>query len=181
MAKTVRHAGERNMMADRMMSMTQRPHKECEKILKMFHSFQPEIREVFHREVTAKVNGQDHTLKAPNGRFYTFYFHQGEAHKAINKGISFLPQAIVSDQTKFHGILKTEQDHPWARLLTEQHDGVLYEVPIGREEEHGRKYKQNVEAGIDFRTCSLKRDFELVIPAEISIGSENWETLKEIK
>ena len=40
MSKTVRHAGERNMGAGRLMAMTQRPMKECERILKVFHSYQ---------------------------------------------------------------------------------------------------------------------------------------------
>jgi hypothetical protein len=153
--------------------------KECERILKVFHSYQPEIRGVFHKAISAFVTGADHTLIAPNGRRYTFFDRPD--HKAINKGISFIPQAIVSDQTKFEGILPMSKDHEWARLLTEQHDGVLYEVPIGREEEHGFAYKKSVEKKIDFRTCSLSRDFELLIPAEISVSVENWEKLREIK
>jgi len=179
MSKTVRHAGERNMQAGRLMAMTQRPMKECEKILKTFHQYQPEIRNVFHKAITACVTGADHTLIAPNGRRYTFFDRPD--HKAINKGISFIPQAIVSDQTKFEGILPMSKEHPWARLLTEQHDGVLYEVPIGREEEHGFAYKKSVEKKIDFRNCSLSRDFELLIPAEVSVSRDNWENLKEIK
>lgn len=177
MAKTVRHAGERNMMADRMMAMTQKPIKECARILKVFHEFQPEIRNVFHRDITACISANDHTLVAPNGRRYTTFDRID--HKAVNKGISFLPQAIVSDQTKFHGIFETSEVIDWAFLLTEQHDGVLYEVPIGREEEFAVTYKKNIEKPIDFRSCSLRRDFELTIPCEIEIG-ETWLDLKKV-
>lgn len=179
MSKTVRHAGERNMKADRMMAMTQKPIKECEKILKKFHENQPEIKNVFHRDIAACVNAADHTLIAPNGRRYTFFDRID--HKAINKGISFIPQAVVSDQTKFCGILQTEiKCGDYARLLTEQHDGVLYEVPIGREEEFASVYKKNIEVPIDFNSCSLKRDFQLMIPAEVSVG-ENWQYLEDLK
>ena len=69
---------------------------------------------------------------------------------------------------------------PWVRLCTEQHDGVLAEVPIGREEEYFMRYKKNIETPINFKRCSLSRDFELTIPAEVEIG-DSWYDLKGVK
>lgn len=182
MSKTVRHAGERNMKAGRLAMMTQRPMRECENILAVFHKFQPEIRGVFHSEVHKAIYADTHNLTAPNGRRRDFFGRIDQS--AVNEGISFLPQAIVSDQTKFHGIGRTFCDksiYSWARLLVEAHDGILAEVKIGRELEFAELYKNNIEGeAIDFRTCTLKRDYRLKIPCEVAVG-ENWYQMKEVE
>jgi hypothetical protein len=67
------------------------------------------------------------------------------------------------------------------RPLSEAHDGFLSEVKEGHEEEYGRIFKKSIEVGIDFRTCSLPRDFELVIPCEVAISKTNWQEMKEVK
>jgi hypothetical protein len=175
-AKTVRHAGERNMREDRLFAMTQLPIKECKRILTTFHQNQPEIKNVFHRDIIDAINAT-HSLKAPNGRRHDFFDRIDK--DVYNRGISFLPQAIVGDQTKF-SLIPTLAAAPWAYLLAESHDGTLAEVPIGREEEYGVLYKKNIETPIDFRTCSLPRDYQLVIPCEITVG-ETWENMLEVK
>jgi uracil-DNA glycosylase len=184
MSKTVRHAGERNMKTDRLVLMTQRPFKECDEILKTFHKFQPEIRDVYHREIRAALDAPSHCLVAPNGRRRDF-FDRIDTH-TYNEGISQLPQAVVSDQTKFSGIGKTFCDksiYRWVQLLAEAHDGILAEVKCGREREFGKLYKQNIESDpIDFRTCTLRRDYQLVIPCEVAVGESWYEgDLKEIE
>ena len=164
------------MGADRMFAMTQRPMAECKKVLETFHKNQPEIRDVFHRDITAVLQAT-RTLIAPNGRRHAFFDRIDK--KAFNEGISFLPQAIVSDQTKF-SLIPTYETCGWARLLSEQHDGTLAEVPSGREYEYASVYKHNIEKPINFQGCSLSRDFELVIPAEVEVG-ENWQNLEKLK
>lgn len=175
MSKTVRHAGERNMGVERLVMMTQRPWKECNDILTKFHKFQPEIKDVFHREIRNALDAPTHCLVAPNGRRRDFFDRIDKG--TYNEGISFLPQAIVSDQTKFSGIGKTFCDtsiYSWCHLLVEAHDGILVEVKKGREREFAGLYKHNIESDpIDFRTCTLKRDYELVIPCECAVG-ETW-------
>lgn len=181
MSKTVRHAGERNMGAERMVMMTQRPLAECNRILLTFHANQPEIKQVFHREIVRAIDAATHSLVAPNGRRRDFFDRISKG--TYNEGISFLPQAIVSDQTKFEGILptyNTARIYDWAALLAEQHDGILNEVRKGREIEFGLMYKKNVEKPINFRTCTLSRAYDLTLPAEISFG-DNWLELKEWK
>lgn len=181
MSKTVRHAGERNMGADRMVMMTQRPWRECIEILATFHKFQPEIREGYHKGITKEID-ETRSLVCPNGRRRDFY-DRIDKH-TYNEGISFIPQAIVSDQTKFHGIGSTFDTHGiynWAHLLVESHDGILVEVKKGREVEFASIYKKNIEGvPIDFRSGSLKRDYQLTIPCETSIG-EDWLNMKEVR
>jgi DNA polymerase I-like protein with 3'-5' exonuclease and polymerase domains len=175
-AKIVRHAGERNIREDRLSIMLQIPISESRKILATFHKHQPEIKETFHRDVINCIS-VNRSLVAPNGRRRDFYGRPD--NHTFNEGISFLPQAIVSDKTKF-SLIPTLQEMPRACLLTEQHDGALFEVPIGLERDFIHVYKKNVETPIDFRACSLSRNFDLSIPAEGSIGMD-WYNMEEMK
>lgn len=178
MAKTVRHAGERNMKADRLMMMTQQPLVECNRILNTFHKFQPEIQGVFHREVREAIDST-RTLVCPNGRKRVFLGRLG--HEVYNQAISLIPQGVVTDQTKFEGMVPTFEQHPDCFPINEAHDGVLAEVPWGREGYYIEDYMKNVTKPIDFRRCTLYRDFELVIPAEASWSKESWYRLEDWK
>ena len=92
-----------------------------------------------------------------------------------------LPQAIVSDQTKFQGILASyDSIKDWAYLLTEQHDGVLYETKAENKEKLAKIYTRNVQQPIDFRLCTLIRDYRLSIPAEAEWGL-SWYTMEALK
>jgi DNA polymerase-1 len=182
MGKTVRHAGERNMTPDRLVMITQRPLYECRQILNKFHESEPFIRKVFHNEIRKALDAPEHCLVSPNGRRRDFFDRIDKS--TYNEAISFLPQTIVSDQTKFAGILKTFSEsgiYEWASLLAEQHDGVLAEVKSDRVYEYAELYKTNIESEpIDFKTCTLSRDYQLVIPCEISVG-DNWYNMKEVE
>ena len=175
-AKTARHAGERNMKPMRLMMMIHQPIKYCTNILSTFHKRQPNIQEVFHRDIREAIRKTRH-LHAPNGRKRDFYGRFDD--HMVNEGISFLPQAIVTDYLK-KGIRKIFCDSPireWARSLSEAHDGFLVEVPAGRQEEYGSSFKKAVEDEIDFRTCSLPRDYKLVIPCETEWSDTNWKEM----
>jgi len=176
-AKTARHAGERNMTPDRLMMMIHQPMRECERVLRTFHQKQENIRQVFHKDVDTQIKSFRH-LRAPNGRMRNFYGKYNQDQ--VNEAISMLPQVIVSDQLKF-SLPKTFDEFPDAHPVLEAHDGFLAEVPIGREEEYARIFKKNVETGIDFRKCSLARDYELIIPMECEMSMTNWQELKGFK
>jgi len=178
MAKTVRHAAERNMRADRMVMMTQKPRNECQIALDRVHEMQPEIRGVYHREVREAID-KTRTLVAPNGR--TRQFLDRVDDHLYNEAISQLPQCIVSDQTKLSLIPTMELCSDYTYLINEAHDGVLSEVKLGFELKYAKIYKENVEKEIDFRRCTLSRDFNLKIPCEISISKESWYDLEDVK
>lgn len=182
MAKTVGHAAERNMTPERLVMMTQRSRAECTALLTKIHAEQPEIKEVFHKEIIRALDDPAHCLIAPNGRRRDFFDRIQK--DTYNEAISQLPQNIVSDQTKFHGIGKTWSDkstYSYAHLLVEAHDGILAEVKRGREEEFYTLYKNHIESEpIDFKTCTLRREYKLTIPCEVSVG-ENWYGMEEVK
>lgn len=183
MSKTIRHAGERNMGPERLVMMTQRPLRECKLLMEKFHENEPRIRKVFHFEIR-KALDTIRSLVAPNGRRRDFFDRIDK--RTYNEAISFLPQTIVSDQTKFHGIGKTFADpsvYSYAEFLVESHDSCLSEVKREKALDFGRLYKSNVESEpIDFRKCTLKRDYQLVIPCEVMIGN-NWDehSMEEVK
>jgi hypothetical protein len=177
-SKTVRHAGERNMTPQRLMMMIAKEIQFCARILKTFHNNQPNIRQVFHREIREQIS-RDRVLIAPNGRRRDFFGRIDE--ETVNKGISQLPQAIVTDYLKFAlpGLLAENRE--WMRPLSEAHDGFLSEVRIGYEEQYARSFRKHVEVPIDFRSCSLSRDYELVIPCECESSTTNWQEIKGLK
>lgn len=181
LAKTFRHAGERNMGANRAFMMCQDEGiglslslKDATKLLDKFHEKSPEMRQVYHRDIETCLNAT-RSLIAPNGRRRDFFDRID--HGTINEGISQLPQAIVSDQTKF-SFIPTSQEAPWAEPLMEAHDGSMWEVPTERIEEFAKIYVRNIETPIDFRNGSLKRDYQLTIPAECSVSHTSWQELK---
>lgn len=178
-AKQVRHAGERNITAGGLVTKLLWGFSEADGafLLKKFHAKQPEIRGVYHHDIIKAIN-ETRCLRSPNGRRRDFFDRVDQS--TYNEGFSQLPQAIVADQTKFEGVLKTAPLWPQCFLLSEAHDGTLWEVPKGQELDFMASYKNNIESGIDFRHCTLKRDYELHIPCEGAVG-ENWYEMEEVK
>jgi len=176
-SKTVRHAGERNMTPTRLMMMIAKPIQFCTEVLTKFHANQPNIRHVFHREIREQIQ-KERCLVAPNGRRRDFYGRTDE--ETVNQGISQLPQAIVTDYMKQALPAVLTQCRDFMRPLSEAHDGFLSEIKKGHEEEYGKCFKRIAEVGIDFRTCSLARDFELVIPMEVEMSDTNWEGMRKL-
>lgn len=176
-SKTARHAGERNMTEDRLMMMIHKSLKECTQILRTFHGRQPKIREVFHQEVKLCLQSGK-CLVAPNGRRRDFFGRYDKDQ--INEGISFLPQAIVTDYLK-NGLFRTFTNVINAEPIAEAHDGFLAEVPLELKETYAREFKKNTEVEIDFISCSLSRDYKLVIPMECEWSETNWMEMEILK
>ncbi len=177
-SKTVRHAGERNMSPMRLMMMIAKEMRFCVEVLKKFHDNQPNIKHVFHAEIREQIQ-RDRLLVAPNGRRRDFFGRINE--ETVNQGISQLPQSIVTDYMKAALPKVLSECREFMRPLSEAHDGFLSEIKHGHEEQYGRSFKKHVEVGIDFRSCSLSRDFELVIPMEVESSSTNWQNMKGLK
>jgi len=183
LSKTFRHAGERNMQDRRAFSLVQSESlgismdlKTASVLLAKFHANAPEMKGVYHRDVEAAVK-VDHYLVCPNGRRRDFFDRFD--HSLLNEAISYLPQAIVSDQTKF-SFIPTFLDCKQSFLLAEAHDGSLSEVPDTGVKHFIETYRRNIETPIDFRKGSLKRDYQLTIPCEASVG-ETWGQMKEME
>lgn len=177
-AKTARHAFERNIQALKLMLMIHKPLKECERILKVCHGRQPNIRAEFHRDVVKEIDTK-RLLVAPNGRRRDFFGRLNEG--TYNEGISFLPQAVVTDIIKEALPAIYSATSGYTRFLSESHDSLFTEVREGREMEYVQISKRLLEHPVDFRKCSLSRDFELTIPCEASWSKTNWMEIEDLK
>lgn len=181
MAKTVRHAGERNMKEYRLVLMTQLPFSTCKTILSTFHKFSPEIQQTYFHDVRQIVR-DTRALVAPNGRrrdFFDALYPQSRAENVFNEAISFLPQAIVGDQTKtgIENFYSTKESEG-CEMLVEAHDGVTFEVPKDKIRAAAESYKRGIEIPIDFNYCSIKRDYQLTIPVEAEFSDTNWHNMQ---
>lgn len=175
--KRPRHAGNYDMGAYRLALMIHKAVDLCEKILERFHANVPKVRGVFHTLVRQIVTNK-RILHSPHGRHRQFF---GNLDSSLFKeAYSMIPQATVSDHTKFTMPL-IQQDVESCEFLLEKHDSLLMEVPYSDAEYLFDVFKQHMERPISFRSGSIIRDFDLVIPAEIKWSADNWMDMKKVK
>lgn len=179
MGKRMRHGGNYGMSAGMIALLTHMNVKTCQTLLDKFHAANPNVRGVFHHEID-QVLRTTRRLVTPLGRARTFFGRMDG--DLLKEAIAHIPQSLISDHTKFTWRRVQEKMHRrYAHLIIEAHDGLLAEVEIEERERYYEIFKQCYERPIDFRTCTLSRDYELVIPAEISMSEDSWQGLKEIK
>jgi len=168
--KTVRHAGERNMGSNRLSIMIHKHSNFCKTLLDRFHSFEPNIRQVFHAGIRELILSEGYLI-SPQGRRRDFFGKITE--QTFNEAISQIPQATVSDRVK-ESMIEISQTAPWAHFVYENHDAHMVEVQKERREEYNEICKKAMEQPIDFNGCSMSRDFELTIPTETEWSDTNW-------
>ncbi len=180
LGKRIRHAGNYKTGAGMVSLMTHLNMTLCQNMLTKFHAGNPNIREVFHKQIEEVLMNKNHSsyrrLRNPLGRIRTFFAAGGE--DLIKEGIATIPQSAVSDHTKT-SIPRILEIAPQIKFLAEMHDGLLSEVKIGTEMKCAKVIKHVMERSMSYRECTLARDFDLVVPAEVSFG-ENWMDLKEV-
>lgn len=174
LGKRIRHAGHYNMGDFRLAQMTHLPIGECAKMLYKFHEGNPKIRNTFHREVEEVVR-RHRWLRTALGRRRDFFAHFD--NKLVKEALAYLPQSRISDHTKFT-LRRVMDEMPWVRALAEAHDGFFVEVPKDRVEEYSERGRAIYSRPCSFLQCSLSRDIELVVPAEVSVSEENWMKLE---
>lgn len=180
LGKRIRHAGHYDMQAFRLSQMTHLPLKESTRMLKVFHDANPQIRSNYHASVIKLLqNAGTRFLRTPFGRIRWFYNRLDNS--LYKEGLAYIPQSGVSDHTKF-SIPRIQARIKWRiRFINEQHDSVLAEVRKENRNEYLDVFKQVYERPTNFINCSLSRDFDLVVPAELNVGEENWQRMLEVK
>ena len=153
-----------------------------------FHQKAPNIRGVFHKGVENALNDtrilEGPTLigpdgkKLPRGRYRMFFDRWSP--ELLKEAYAEIPQHTVSNQTKFAG-MRIMRRLPDLQFILEGHDALLVQVPKNDVEAVARIMKEEMETPIDFSSCSLKRDFQLVIPAEFQIGERDYKHLEKLK
>jgi len=145
----------------------------------------PNIVNVFHKEIMEFLRDNNRILTSPHGRRRQFLNRWGD--ELFKEAYAFIPQATVSDHLKFSAQV-IERRAPWIQILSESHDSFLAQVPLVIGEQYPMKHidrgreiiTEELEKPIDFRNCSLSRG-ELIIPCEIKIGEKNWEEMQVIQ
>lgn len=177
LGKMTRHAANLGMGPDTLAIQVHVPKVEAAKCLSKLHAVSPKIRGVFHKEVERVCQDVGY-LVSPYGRRRDMY---GDKHSLdfARAAYSFLPQATISDLTK--KIMLDMDKLEYATLFSESHDSCSSFVALNQKEKWIEEYQKAANKVIDFRYCSLPRDFQMVIPHEITIYEKNWSEGVEVK
>lgn len=192
--KTLRHAGHLgagkrraaisvNTDARKFKIPIQITEQIAERALKIFHSKQPRIQQVFQHDVIECLK-KTRTLIAPIpygfnskiGGARTFYERWGD--ELNRQAFSYIPQRAVSDNTKGAAI-RIRRRIKGIRIVMESHDALLFNLREKDVDEFGQIIKEEMERPIRFHTCSLPRR-SLIIPCELELGS-NYQEFKKFK
>lgn len=179
LGKRIRHAGHNGMRAFRLSQYIHADLSYCEMLMHKFHDSNPKIKNNFHEPLREIIKNK-RQLTCPNGRRRDFFAKLNDS--LYQEALCYIQQATISDTTKFT-MHRVARDIPGYMdkyyFLTEQHDGVLAEVHKDHAIPYIYGFKKHYERPIDFNRCSLSRNYELVIPVEVSTSDTNWENLKE--
>jgi uracil-DNA glycosylase family 4 len=150
------------------------------KMIENFHKGSPKVRGVFHRDIEEAIN-YTRTLVNPYGFTRTFY--ERLEKKTYGEGYAHIPQSTVADHTKESMILiKAEMRNDFHQMLMgESHDALLFRFPVGEAVDRAKIAKRVMTRAISFRSCTLSRDVDLVIPVDCKIGKDNYKELEKLK
>lgn len=157
--------------------------RDAERALKIFHTKQPKIQQVFQAGIEAVIK-KSRILVAPApfgfnleyGGRRTFYDRFGE--ELMRQAFSYIPQRTVSDNTK-GALIRIRERIPGIKCVMEAHDSLLFSVPVRLKEHCIAIIKQEFERPIDFSRCSLPRGI-LIIPCDVETGT-NYRDFKKFK
>ena len=138
------------------------------KLLEAFHAANPNIKQVFHVGIQEALADNECKLYSPHGRFRQFYNKWG--NELFKEAYSYIPQATVSDQVKFAMLRIKERCGNYIHFVLESHDSFLALVRTELINTISIIIKEELERPISFKSCSLSRDYNLVIPCEIKVG-----------
>jgi DNA polymerase I-like protein with 3'-5' exonuclease and polymerase domains len=193
MGKKTRHAGNFAMGAQRFMMEVNTDAQKFDiplsisgwkagEMLKLFHSASPKLEHVFWRDIIECIQNT-RVLVDPfggvrvfNGRMDDSTYKEGFANIPQRTEAHLVQQAALATDEELNGDLK---DGCW---ISENHDSLLLQAPANNWEPYAKLLQQNMQKPIDFRTyCSLKRDYTLVIPADIEISDTNYGEMRKVK
>lgn len=145
-------------------------------IIETFHRYTPNIRKVYHAQVREAID-RTRVLTNPFGRPKTFYGDLGEGSMTYKEAYAQIPQSTVGDAIK-KSMLRMRQEDSEIRIVLEWHDAIYFLVPEKEYEAYGRMIKRCMNVPINFKQCTLSRDFDLLIPVEMEVG-DRLSDLKE--
>jgi DNA polymerase I len=145
------------------------------KILEVMEEKCPKIAEVYWPAIR-QIASSTRTIVTAHGR--PRYFGGRLNDELFREMYSYIPQAVVSDQTKI-SMIKLKKKYPWLRLILEAHDAFLADVPCKYVDEIAQCGVEIMQTPIDFGQCTLSRG-KLIIPCDVEIG-DNYKDLVKWK
>lgn len=173
--KKTRHAGNYNMKKHQHMLLLGKQgifisEWQAGQQLERFHAANNKIRGVFHAEIIEALKANNNTLFSPHGRRRIFFNKWGE--DLWKEAYAQIPQATVSDQTKF-AMVAAKKRMQEINFFMDSHDSAPYLIKEELAERSMKIMKEELERPINFRNCTLSRDYQLIIPADFKIG-KRW-------
>jgi DNA polymerase len=145
------------------------------KQLALFHENNPKIKSVFHADIQEALRDNDCLLVTPHERRRIFLNKWGD--ELFKEAYAHIPQATISDQVKFAMLRIKQRIWEIAKnsfyFLLESHDSFLALIRDDIIDQAKPIIREELERPIDFRKCTLARDYDLVIPCEIKLG-KRW-------
>lgn len=188
MGKKTRHAGNYNMGKHRFMTEVTADAKKfgidvkisewrAGQILDKFHNASPRIRGVFHRDIRQAID-EHRVIINPFGRFRMFFDRMGE--DLYKEAFAYIPQSTVHDSLT-QAWIRINRERPDIDWVMEAHDSLTFQCKEDEVVDICKLVKKHFDEPISFRSCTLRRDYDLVIPMDIEIGYENLKELTKFK
>jgi hypothetical protein len=129
---------------------------------------------VFHREVQESLEANNRELVNCFGARRTFFNRWGD--ELFKEAYAHMKQSVVTGLTQRAG-RKIIAQASYVRMLVENHDSLLMELPVWRVCQTIPIIKESFEQELDFSRCSLPRD-KIVIPCELKWSLTSWAEMK---
>lgn len=193
MGKKTRHAGNFQMGAQRFMTEVNTDAQKFDiplsisgwkagQMLELFHNASPKLEHVFWRDIQDCIESTRVLIdpfggvRVFNGRLDDSTFKEGYANIPQRTEAHLVQQAALATDAELNGDLQ------YGCWISENHDSLLLQAPANNWEPYAKLLQQNMQKPIDFRTyCSLKRDYTLVIPADVELSDTNYGEMRKVK
>jgi DNA polymerase-1 len=196
--KKVRHAGNYDMKKARFMQEFNTDANKFEidisisewkagVMLEQFHAASPKIKNVFHADIRAAIDGT-RTLIDPYGGVRIFNGRMDES--LYQEAYANIPQRTVGHLVQGAALKVNDElgdevgsvhsNRP-VNWISENHDSLLMQVPANNWEPYARLLKKHMTTPISFKLCTLSRDYELIIPCDVELGEKNYAEMQKVK
>jgi len=190
--KTTRHAGNFDMKKHTFMVTFNTNAQKYEipmdisewrakQMLEIFHAASPKLEQIYWRDIKDALDSS-RVLIDPfggvrifNGRMDDSLYGEGYANIPQRTEAHLIQKAALAIDEE----LKDDKGFLWSQ---EKHDALYLQAPENNWEPYAKLMKKHMEKPIDFRTyCTLKRDYDLVIPCDVEISHTHYAAFEKVK
>jgi hypothetical protein len=135
-------------------------------MLEKLHAADPNLRKVFHRGIREALE-KTRTLHDPFGGRRLFFGRMDE--QLYKEGYAHIPQKTVITQLR-KAMLAAKKRKEDIQFVNEHHDACSWLCLPEEFEEIATIIREELTRPINFKKCTLSRDFDLIIPSDIEWG-----------